>query len=53
MFEERSVGKQVEDYNVNCSKFDTNGRLELEGISQFKQHQHQQFDKSIDKQIKT
>lgn len=53
MFEERSVGKQVEDYNVNCSKFDTNGRLELEGISKFKQRQDQQFDKSTDKQIKT
>ena len=53
MFEERSVGKQVEDYSVNCSKFDTNGRLDLAGISKFKQRQHQQFDKSIDKQINT
>ena len=49
MFEVCSIGKQIEDYNVNCSKLDNNGRLELEGISKFKQHQHQQFAKSIDK----
>ena len=49
MFEARSIGKQIEDYTVNCSKLDNNGQLELEGISKFKQHHHQQFDKSIDK----
>ena len=47
MFEVCSTGKQIEDYNVNCSKLDDNGRLELDGISKFKQHQ--QFAKSIDK----
>lgn len=39
MFDECSIGKQIEDYNVNCSKLDNNGRLELEGISKFNQHQ--------------